>query len=200
MNIIISCRFTFCLSAIILASSAQLHAESTAPIDGDKTPAHNIDYTYQHNHGLDFSAIKSGPLFINTLTDNRNCEPHQFCNDSGSQLDAAKPIGATLSHAIAQAFTQGDATLATTSADLNLRGELLKAALETSTADAQLVSAHLKIKLQLVKADKVIWENTLLAKSRPVNRNNVSQAIHGAFDTLIEELFYDDYFVMELID
>lgn len=165
------------------------HASSMASSD-----VIEINYQHSQDHGLDFSDSTRGPIRITSFTDNRS-EPANEISD----LTFSDAIATTIEKGISDAFTQHNATLSQAQESLTVSGSLIDAAINDE-------SVSLKLELKLTKSGKTLWNNTLFSKQKfssdtdASNSKKISTALNKAIDKIIAELFFDDYFIMEVLD
>lgn len=169
----------------------------------------SIDYSYSKNHGVDFSSSSRGTLTVENFTDQRGSETELIAKIvSGDHIEIFKAQGALaviFQDAFVQAFKKGKANLVEEGEGLKLSGEIVNVQGKVSGEGAEsLIELTVKLKVSLYNSanNKKLWENTLFGKARSSKGSSADAAIAEAVATvlnkLIEELIYDDYFLIEM--
>jgi len=169
----------------------------------------SIDYAYSKNHGADFSASNRGTIKIAKFTDQREVAEALIANivinDQAESFKAQQAFANIFQDAFIQAFKKGKASLVGEGEALKLSGEIVDVQGKISGEGAEsLIELTVKLKISLYSAEnnKKLWENILFSKARSLKEDNVDAAVAMAvstvLDKLIEELMYDDYFLIEM--
>ena len=186
----------FLLFTLLLASTLSFSSLARSETD----TVISVSTTCSVDHGLDFSHIKGGPLSIQNFIDKRDCLTDESChknslnNSHSEETFMSNDLTILAREILANSFRDGQAAL--TESDqgkLSLSGTLI----EGSITDEEVI---FKIELSLNKNAKSIWKNSYLGKSSVSNEIATGEAVNAALNKAFEELMYDDYFVMELID
>jgi len=156
----------------------------------------NLDYQYQGQTGVDLGAIRGGPLAINAFTDHRN-EPET----QGIQRLGGEPIiltglapHALVHSAVLGAFTSSGASLAEGDARLSLEGKLIEMSVQDTATGLEVL---IRCELTLINQGRNAWQSAVFSRTT-LEGKDVGTAIGRGLDTLITELFRDDYFLIEL--
>ncbi len=153
--------------------------------------SNDSSYQYTGDHGLDFSQLSRGPIKIDQFRDERE--------NISLPISFSKEIPSIVRAGIEQAFLSGNAKLVPDNENLLISGVL-------TTAEIQDNKLILRTKLSLSNKGKSIWNSTLFSKviinpeDKDIDEESVGNALNKAIDKLIEELLYDDYFLLEILD
>ncbi|GAB1256423.1 hypothetical protein NBRC116494_09250 [Aurantivibrio plasticivorans] len=187
------------LSTTLLATT--LFATQITLSDTANSQTEQVAATSRVNHGLDFSQIKDGPLFIQLFTDNRPCLSDDQCNESSlinldnqTELALNNNLATLAQQVLTHSFEDGQAALADSDQNsLALTGSVVKAVIDNN-------AVILQLEFSLRKDQRTVWQSSYRGKSNLNKTQTTGDAINHAINKAIEELMYDDYFVMELID
>lgn len=197
MRSLLMCKFLLASVVTLLSFSSLANALVT------------IDYAYSKNHGVDFSTSSRGTLTIEKFTDQRGQEAELIANvtsgDKEESFKAQQALATIFQDAFVQAFKKGKANLVAEGAPLKLLGEIVEVQGKASGEGAEsLIELTVKLKISLYDSanNKKLWENTLFSKARSSQKDSVDAAIaktvSAVLDKLVEELIYDDYFLIEM--
>jgi len=184
------CKFLLLSAFLFIAISCQA---------GDSV---NIDYRYTKDPGVDFSQMSRGPLKVAAFSDSRNRDSNKIkiidaYADKHTSVATKNPVSETVTSAFSQAFIAGGAKLVDSDEKLLLTGNLLELDINKS-GDTYEVSIKTDVTLQ--NNGKKVWGNTLITKAGSPQSTGIDGAVTAALDKLISDFFYDDYFLMEVVD
>ncbi|MGH1471337.1 MAG: hypothetical protein ACRBCS_09100 [Cellvibrionaceae bacterium] len=203
LNYFVNLSFILILIFSSLASCSDINnntssAETTKT--SDKNQFLSKSYQYTGNHGLDFSHITRGPIRIDTFTDERSLTTKTGEQHAIQKLAISENIPLAVKQGIEQAFKSGNADLVSENENLRLTGAI-------TSIEAKEQKFTLRVKLTLYNKEKTVWNSTLFSKVDISESNessdyndNLKNAFYSSIDKLIEELFFDDYFLLEIID
>ncbi len=164
-----------------------------------------IDYNYTKNHGVDFSTSSRGSLKIENFTDQRGQEADLITEilkgDNVERYKAQHALASIFQDAFIQAFEKGNAKLVESGETLRLLGEIVevKGNVKGEGIESKIeLTVRLKIALFNTNNNKKLWENTLFSKASSSQSEGIGAALTIVMDKLIEELMYDDYFLIEI--
>lgn len=163
----------------------------------------SLNYQYTEDHGIDFSKMPRGPMKVNAFTDQReldNSQTIQYIDEqAGDQLIATgKPVTQTVADAFSQAFEAGGAELVESGENLLFSGEVLTFD-AAQKADGE-IEFNIKTKLSVKNKGNNVWNSTVISRASVAGEDGIDGAVDAALDKLIEELMYDDYFLMAVVD
>lgn len=153
---------------------------SNYSIAGEKAIVH---YQYQQDPGIDLSKMSRGPIFVGSLN----------VQESATKLLPANSVANILSSALNQSLKKAKAPIAASKKDAGLivQGNVIE-----FTQDDSSKKISIKAHLSLHREGRSIWENTFIGKSK--NVDSLESGISEALDQLLDELYYDDYFLNEV--
>lgn len=154
-----------------------------------------FEYTLKTQHGVDLSEMPKGPLQLGSFSDQRE-------GLSGKQINQSLSIDVTatdlVKDALNQAFKQGGATLVNDKPAMVLAGHVLEL---NTNEDGDNIQATVRVKVQVQTASgKTNWQSTILGKGKATTAEGAYAALQNALDKFIDNLFYDDYFLIQIIE
>ncbi|MGI1678696.1 MAG: hypothetical protein K6L75_08200 [Cellvibrionaceae bacterium] len=188
--------------ALLFSSLAFCNTASSSSIinHDEKDKMITSNYQYSGKHGLDFSSISRGPIQLNAFTDERKLGGSEKKENKIHTFIFSKEIASIIQKGIEQAFLTGAADIVPSDGNLKLSGIV-------ETAEITAEKFVLRVKLSLSNKGKNVWNNTLFSKvsindiaESGIDNKNINKALNDSIDKLIEELFFDDYFLLEVLD
>lgn len=156
----------------------------------------DVSYQYQGKTGVNLATIRGGPLFVSEFTDQRNdgdLQDIQRPNGEPITLTGLSP--ADLAHsAILGAFTSSGATPGNNESQLTLNGTLIAMSIQDTESGLEVL---IRCELTLINQGRNAWQSVVFSRTL-VESKDISLAIGQGLDRLVDELFRDDYFLMEL--
>ncbi|HDZ08247.1 hypothetical protein [Pseudohongiella sp.] len=175
---------TLALSGLLLTSQPLLA--------GDKI---ELDYHYTDDTGVSLSSMMGGPLSISSFTDQRAIgNKHDINRAEQDAVTLSQPPAAIIQQAFHEAFVSADAQLGEAETPLTLSGKLLEMEIVESDSGTEVL---IRCELTLNNQGRNAWQSVVFSR---VNADNqaLSATIAQGLDRLVNELFLDDYFLMEL--
>ena len=176
---------------IILALSG-LMLSSQALLAADKI---ELDYHYTGDTGVSLSSMMGGPLSISKFTDQRTIEDkHDINRAEQEDLTLSQAPAAVIQQAFREAFASADAQLDEAGTPLTLSGNLLEMEIVESASGTEVL---IRCELILNNQGRKAWQSVVFSRVA-ADGQDLSATIAKGLDRLVNELFLDDYFLMEL--
>jgi len=159
----------------------------------------HFQFTLQSKHGVDLSTLPRGPLQLGKFTDSRTPYSDKQINESFS---LPIPVADLVRDGVAQGFAQGGATLVEKNPGQLLSGDVTELQIETITdGGEEKIQATVRAKMQLKSAGgKSSWQGTIMGRAAVAKNQGVNAALQQALDKFVGSLFYEDYFLIQLVD
>lgn len=176
---------------IILALSG-LMLSSPALLAGEKL---ELDYHYTGDTGVSLSSMMGGPLSISKFTDQRAIEDkHDINRAEQEDVTLSQAPAAVIQRAFHEAFVSADAQLGDADTPLTLSGNLLEMEIVESASGTEVL---IRCELTLNNQGRNAWQSVVFSRVA-ADGQDLSATIAKGLDRLVNELFLDDYFLMEL--
>ncbi len=175
---------TLALSSLLLTSQPLLAGEKV-----------ELDYHYTGDTGVSLSGMMGGPLSINTFTDQRAIEDkHDINRAEHEDVTLSQAPATVIQQAFQEAFASADAQLDDGETPLTLSGNLLEMEIVESASGTEVL---IRCELTLNNQGRNAWQSVVFSRVA-ADDQALSAAIAKGLDRLVNELFLDDYFLMEL--
>lgn len=175
---------TLALTGLMLTSQPLLAGEKL-----------ELDYHYTGDTGVSLSSMMGGPLSISTFTDQRTIEDKHDINRAEQEDVTLSQTPATIiQQAFHEAFVSADAQLGDADTPLTLSGKLLEMEIVESASGTEVL---IRCELTLNNQGRNAWQSVVFSRV-DADDQELSATIAQGFDRLVNELFLDDYFLMEL--
>lgn len=175
---------TWVLSGLLLASQPLPAAERI-----------ELDYHFTGDTGVSLSSMMGGPLGISDFTDERGIEnKHNIRRAEQDAVTLSQAPSTIIQQAFRQALESADARLADAETPLTLSGKLLEMEIVDTASGTEVL---IRCELTLNNQGRNAWQSVIFSRVAADNQD-LSAAIAGSLDRLVNELFMDDYFLMEL--
>lgn len=175
---------TLALSGLLLTSQPLLAGEKI-----------ELDYHYTGDTGVSLSSMMGGPLSISTFTDQRSIgDKHDIKRAEQEDVTLSQTPAAIVQQAFQQAFVSADAQLGDAGTPLTLSGNLLEMEITESANGTEVL---IRCELTLNNQGRNAWQSVVFSRVAADNQD-LSTTIAQGLDRLVNELFMDDYFLMEL--
>lgn len=172
------------LSGLLLATSPLMAGEKI-----------ELDYTYTGDTGVSLSSMMGGPLGINSFTDQRAIEnKHDIKRAQQEDVTLSQPPTEIIQQAFHEAFVSADAQLGDADTPLTLSGKLLEMEIVESADGTEVL---IRCELSLNNQGRNAWQSVVFSRVA-ADGQDLSATITQGLDRLVNELFLDDYFLMEL--
>lgn len=173
----------FCLGGALMFSAQASMAESVS-----------VDYQFSGNTGVDLSEMVGAPLTVNAFTDSRDLPANEATVVGEENLTLEGSTFAELVRgALISSFEVSGAELGE-GGNLTLDGNIVELEFRPGADGLEMV---MRTELTLYAGSRNAWQSTLLSRVR-TEFVDFETAIYDSMDRLISELFYDDYFLIEL--
>ncbi|MEX1032806.1 MAG: LPS assembly lipoprotein LptE [Cellvibrionaceae bacterium] len=164
-----------------------------------------IDYRYGGDHGVDFSSMPRGPLKVAAFGDARDSDKPQFIavqnagdGEARDGYQLSQPLAELVRSALVQGFENGGASLVKDGEKLILSGELTELHSELKNAE---IEVTIKAKVQLSsQSGSQLFSSTLFGRQSVAEDKGLAAAVSASLDALVDSLFWDDYFLMQVVD
>lgn len=175
---------TLALSGLLLTSHPLLAGEKV-----------ELDYHYTGDTGVSLSSMMGGPLSISKFTDQRSIEnKHDINRAEQEDVTLSQAPAAVIQQAFHEAFVSADAQLDDAETPLTLSGNLLEMEIVESASGTEVL---IRCELTLNNQGRNAWQSVVFSRVA-ADGQDLSATIAQGLDRLVNELFLDDYFLMEL--
>lgn len=165
-----------------------------------------IDYQYNGEHGVDFSNMPGGPLTIADFSDARAIDNARFITDQSlgdgenrNGYQAAEAISELVRSALVKGFEAGGAKLAGSAEKLVLTGEVIE--VDSDLMDGEItVTIKAKVELKNDQSASQLFSAALFGRASVPQQEGLAAAVSASLDKLVNNLLWDDYFLMHVID
>jgi hypothetical protein len=156
----------------------------------------NLDFNYQYQGtpAGDLSSMTDGPIVVGDFSDGRGLRnPTHFIID-GNHYTLEKPLAEYVRDAMHGALQAGGAQLGDTGTRITLTGTVTELSGRVTDAGIELM---LRCDTVLNKQGRNAWQSTLFSRVQ-TESTDMGEALAEALDNLSRDIFWDDYFRMEL--
>lgn len=175
---------TLALSGLLLTSQPLLAGEEV-----------ELDYHYTGDTGVSLSSMMGGPLSISKFTDQRSVDnKHDINREDQEDVTLSQAPAAVIQQAFHEAFVSADAQLDDAETPLTLSGNLLEMEIVESASGTEVL---IRCELTLNNQGRNAWQSVVFSRVA-ADGQDLSATIAQGLDRLVNELFLDDYFLMEL--
>ena len=155
----------------------------------------DLDYQYAGDTGVSLSSMMGGPLSISVFTDQRVIDDKHDISRAGQDAVTLQQAPADIiRQAFHDAFVSADAQLDDTGTPLTLSGKLLEMEIVATDSGTEVL---IRCELALNNQGRNAWQSVVFSRVA-TDTQDVTTAIAQGLDRLVNELFMDDYFLMEL--
>jgi len=160
----------------------------------------SFSYTYEGNHGVDFSNMRNGPLSVGEISDGRSVESPNTITDNLGGYAADKALTEIVKDALAQGLTKGGAALVDADAALTLRGSIVASEAEIIESNGlESIRLTIRTSIELTNGSRTIWNTVLFGRGTATVDEGMEQALKNAMDRTISSLVRDTYFQIEVL-
>lgn len=155
-----------------------------------------LNYHYTGDVGVSLDSMMGGPLSISSFTDERDTDHNHEVNRAGQNaITLSQAPTDVIQQAFHEAFVSANAQLDEGETPLTLSGKLLEMEiLESASGEMEVL---IRCELTLNNQGRNAWQSVVFSRVT-ADTEEVSKAIAQGLDRLVNELFMDDYFLMEL--
>ena len=159
-----------------------------------------FSYTYEGNHGVDFSNMRNGPLKLGNFSDGRSVENPNIITNDLDGYSADKALTDIVKDALAQGLAKGGAALVDEGEAMTLQGSIV-------SSEAQIVESNglesirltIRTNVELTNGSRTIWNTVLFGRGTATVDEGMEQALKNAMDRTISGLVRDTYFQIEVL-
>jgi len=158
-----------------------------------------FEYSYDKNHGVDFSSIRGGPFKVSQFTDGRDVDNPSLITDLGADggYQTSMSLADVVRDAVIKGFLKGDANLADEGENLLLTGEVISSEAELVNGDS--VRLTIRASVQLQRSGRTLWQTNLFGRGTATADEGFAEALSQALTRLVDQLMLDDYFLLEIL-
>jgi len=157
-------------------------------------------YSYDKNHGVDFSTFRNGPFKVSTFTDSRDVDDPKLIAALNSEAGyrSNTDLADLVKDAIVQGFLKGDAGLVDEGETMSLAGQVVSTEAEVAADGAIQLTVRASVQL-LQPSGRTVWQSNLFGRGNATADEGIAGALSQALTRIVDQLMLDDYFLMEIL-